>query len=240
MTGDLYLKGYVKLYRKILANPVFKSPELLQLFIYCLLRANHEEGKAFSGNDEVTIEPGQFVTGRFELAKDLKQNESSIYKRLKRLETLHILALNSNNKNTLVTIVNWELYQSAEKESNSKRTPKEQQSNNEVTTEEQQSNNKVTQTRMKECKNERMKEEKIYKQFHPPTIKEVQAYCLERNKGVNPEKWYDHYTSNGWKVGKNSMKDWKAAVRTWEDDKPKEKSKYQDLSNYYKEYDPFK
>jgi len=52
--------------------------------------------------------------------------------------------------------------------------------------------------------------------FSPPTIDEVKAYCRERNKGVDPERWYNHYTANGWMVGKNKMKDWKAAVRTWE------------------------
>ena len=52
--------------------------------------------------------------------------------------------------------------------------------------------------------------------FVKPTLDEVRAYCQQRNKGVDPQKWYDHYTANGWKVGKNPMKDWKAAVRTWE------------------------
>lgn len=52
----------------------------------------------------------------------------------------------------------------------------------------------------------------------PPKLEEVTAYCEERNNGVDPDKWYDHYTANGWKVGKNQMKDWKAAVRTWERD----------------------
>lgn len=52
--------------------------------------------------------------------------------------------------------------------------------------------------------------------FIPPTLEEVIDYCNERGKGVDPQKWYDHYTSNGWKVGKNPMKDWRAAVRTWE------------------------
>lgn len=61
--------------------------------------------------------------------------------------------------------------------------------------------------------------------FKPPTLDEVKAYCRERQNGVNPEKFIDHYTSNGWKVGKNPMKDWKAAVRTWEQSefKPQEK-----------------
>lgn len=54
------------------------------------------------------------------------------------------------------------------------------------------------------------------KRFIKPTIDEVKAYCTERKNNVNPEKWYNHYTSNGWKVGKNPMRDWKAAVRTWE------------------------
>jgi hypothetical protein len=52
----------------------------------------------------------------------------------------------------------------------------------------------------------------------PPTFTEVEAYCKERNRGVSPGKWYAHYTANGWKVGRNPMKDWKAAVRTWEED----------------------
>ena len=57
---------------------------------------------------------------------------------------------------------------------------------------------------------------KPQKRFTKPTLEEVQAYCAVRGKGVDAQKWYDHYTANGWKVGKNPMKDWKAAVRTWE------------------------
>ena len=57
---------------------------------------------------------------------------------------------------------------------------------------------------------------KPQKRFTKPTLEDVQAYCQERNKGVDAQKWYDYYSANGWKVGKNPMKDWKAAVRTWE------------------------
>ena len=52
--------------------------------------------------------------------------------------------------------------------------------------------------------------------FKQPTIEQVKAYCLERNKGVDPERWFDFYVSKGWLVGKTKMKDWKASVRTWE------------------------
>lgn len=52
--------------------------------------------------------------------------------------------------------------------------------------------------------------------FTPPTLDEVKAYCSERNNNVDAQRFIDYYTANGWKVGRNSMKDWKAAVRTWE------------------------
>ena len=54
------------------------------------------------------------------------------------------------------------------------------------------------------------------KRFTPPSREEVQAYCIERNNNVDAERFIDYYTSNGWMVGKNHMKDWKSAVRTWE------------------------
>ena len=52
--------------------------------------------------------------------------------------------------------------------------------------------------------------------FSPPPYEAVVAYCSERGGKVDPQRWYDFYLSNGWKVGKNPMRDWKAAVRSWE------------------------
>lgn len=52
--------------------------------------------------------------------------------------------------------------------------------------------------------------------FVKPTLEEVKAYCHERMNMVDAEKFMNYYESNGWKVGKNPMKDWKAAIRTWE------------------------
>jgi uncharacterized protein YdaU (DUF1376 family) len=64
--------------------------------------------------------------------------------------------------------------------------------------------------------NQNQKKIKHRANFVPPTLLEVEAYCKERQNKVNPDVWIDHYISNGWMVGKNKMKDWKAAVRTWE------------------------
>lgn len=54
------------------------------------------------------------------------------------------------------------------------------------------------------------------KAFQPPTVDEVREYCKERGNDVAPETFVDFYESKGWMVGKTKMKDWKAAVRTWE------------------------
>lgn len=52
--------------------------------------------------------------------------------------------------------------------------------------------------------------------FTPPNLEQVEAYCQERGGIVDAQAFIDHYTSNGWMVGRAKMKDWKAAVRNWE------------------------
>lgn len=80
----------------------------------------------------------------------------------------------------------------------------------------------------KDISNEISKKSTRQKKFVPPTVEEVAAYCLERKNKVDAAYFVDHYTSNGWKVGKQNMKDWKAAVRTWEKNGYNQTSKKQD------------
>ena len=54
------------------------------------------------------------------------------------------------------------------------------------------------------------------RRFTPPNVEEVAAYCQERGNSISPEAFIDYYSSKGWMIGKNKMKDWKAAVRNWE------------------------
>ena len=60
------------------------------------------------------------------------------------------------------------------------------------------------------------------KRFTPPTVSEVSDYCKERGSNIDPEQFVDFYASKGWMVGKTPMKDWKAAVRTWENRRKQE------------------
>lgn len=60
------------------------------------------------------------------------------------------------------------------------------------------------------------KESNKEKKFVKPSIEEVESYCKERQNGIDAQRFIDFYESKGWLIGKNKMKDWKAAVRTWE------------------------
>lgn len=68
----------------------------------------------------------------------------------------------------------------------------------------------------KDKENDKEKDKKENRRFSPPTPEEVAAYCRERGNTVNADRFCDFYSSKGWKVGNQPMKDWKAAVRTWE------------------------
>lgn len=68
----------------------------------------------------------------------------------------------------------------------------------------------------KETKQKEIEPKKEVKRFIKPTLQEVKDYCTSRHNGLNAEQFLDYYEARGWKIGKNSMKDWKAAVRTWE------------------------
>ncbi len=61
-----------------------------------------------------------------------------------------------------------------------------------------------------------IKQVKTTQKFKKPEITEVKVYCSERKNKVDPQRFLDYYESNGWRVGRNPMKDWKATIRTWE------------------------
>ena len=77
--------------------------------------------------------------------------------------------------------------------------------------------------------------------FLPPSISEVKEYCEKRKNGINSEQFVNFYQSKGWMIGKNKMKDWKAAVRTWEiqnrknngNNQTTDNSKFRDSKNVY-------
>lgn len=138
-------KGYVLFYRDIMNHAIFTDPYLYKLFSYCIFKASHRDREVLIDNNVINIKKGQFVWGRKVATNELNLNsppkyqlsESTWERKLKTLEKLSIINRITNNKYTVVTIENWEVYQTTkqqseqqnEQEMNSKRTADEQQMN---------------------------------------------------------------------------------------------------------------
>ena len=97
-----------------------------------------------------------------------------------------------------------------------------------------QLNTNISNTKELNTKNKKKEyKEKTLKRFSAPKVEEVRAYCNERKNNIDPEAFIDYYQSKGWTIGKNApMKDWKAAVRTWE------RKNFRTGNDYKKEKEP--
>lgn len=103
------MNGYIKLHRKILDNGVFSNAELLKVFIWCLIKANHNKTpKKVYG---VKLNQGQFITGRASACEELNIKPSTVYNRLLRLQEYGYIKLESTNKYTVVSVSNYSKYQ---------------------------------------------------------------------------------------------------------------------------------
>ena len=202
-------EGWVKLHRSVLNLPVFDEPELLRLWLYLLLKASHQPRDLPVGQTIVHLQPGQLITGRKRIAQDLDINEARVRRQLKRLALHQLVDTKATNKYTLVTLMNWDFFQSGDQQN-------DQQTANKRPTNDQQNGHK------QECNNKKEKNEKKgvpRAGFAPPTLAEVQSYVAERHSPVIPQEFIDFYAAKGWMVGKTPMKDWKAACRnaeTWD------------------------
>lgn len=74
--------------------------------------------------------------------------------------------------------------------------------------------------------NDNKNQKRKNKKFEKPQLEEIELYCKERKNGIDPQTFFDFYESKGWMIGNNTMKDWQAAVRSWEAKLKKEKHQF--------------
>ena len=200
--------SYIKLDRKMLSWEWKDNPNMVALWIEILLQANWED-RNWHGE---TFEAGSFPTSLNTLSKSTGLSVQSIRTCLKNLEKSQEITQISTKAGTKIIVNKWAEFQCSEDEANT-------DDNTEPTKSQQRPNKELTTLKeIKEIEEIKNTRKEIYKEkkFVRPTVEEVQAYCEERNNTVDPQYFVDFYTANGWKVGKNSMKDWKATVRYWE------------------------
>lgn len=144
------MQGWIKLHRKLLASDVFQNEKLLKVFIYCLLKATHSEISQKVGRQTVELKPGQFIYGRKKAALELNMKESTVRDYINILKDDGVITVNPTNKYSVITVVNWDLYQSKEETPDNKY---DSTSDNKPTTEGQQKDTNKNEKNDKNDKN---------------------------------------------------------------------------------------
>lgn len=210
--------GFIALWRSFEKWEWYDDIPVKTLFIHCLLKANYET-KNWHG---IEILKGQFVTSINRLAIETGLSVQQTRTALEKLIATHEITKSSSDNFTIITVKNWCEYQNNNTVSNKR-----------ITNEQHTSNILATTTNKDNKDNKDIPKGISNKKFTPPTLEELQEYITQNNYNVDAQRFIDFYESKGWLIGKNKMKDWKAAVRTWnskEPQKPKPKKDIKDIT----------
>ena len=217
------MAGFIKIYRNLTKWGWYDDANTMRVFLDILLHANYQDGE-YHG---YPVKAGECVIGRKALAQRLGISERSVRTALEHLKSSGEVTIKTTNRFSIVTVANWEKYQ-VEGDATDQQNV-QQLTNNRPTTDQQ----------LTTSKKERKKERKNNNRgFTPPTLEEVRSYCSERKNKVDAETFWDFYQGKGWMVGKNKMKDWKAAVRTWEKSRSESHKSYKPEPPKYKKLEP--
>nr|DAY55314.1 MAG TPA: replisome organizer [Caudoviricetes sp.] len=186
---------FIKLYRKFTEWEWYSDISTSRLFLHLILTVNWTD-KKWQG---ICIERGSRVASYQVLSTETGLSVKQVRTAIKKLQSTGEVAIKSTNKYSVFTVKNYDLYQAKGKQEAGERQAEDKQ--------------RATTKESKEVKKEKNNN---IKRFTPPTHEQVSTYCKERKNTVDAERFLDFYKSKGWMVGKNKMKDWKAAVRNWE------------------------
>ena len=200
-------EGYIKLYRRMMKWGWYTDTPTKCVFLHLLFLACYEPCY-FKG---VHLEPGQAVSSIRQIATDTGLTVKQVRTAINHLKETQEVAQSPCGKFSVFTVNNYNDYQCAGTDEGKQRA---QKGHSEGTDPNIKKNKEVKNTPYNPPQgNEGVP---ISKRFVPPTSEEVNTYCRERNNSIDGKEFCDFYASKGWMIGKSKMKDWKAAVRTWE------------------------
>ena len=237
-------KGFIKMYRDIWQESWAKNSCTVHLFFWLATNANIEDNEC----EGLKIQRGQLLTSIRSLSKQTGISEQSVRTALKQLCLTHHITQGVTqwvtqglthpltHSGTLVTICDYDRYSGFFNEPNTlsntpsntgSNTPSNTQPNNDIR------NNKEYKEENKEIVIESVvaqpqqtptqpkeRKKRSSSAFVKPTFEECMAYAQEKGYQWNIERFFNYYESNGWRVGQNPMKNWKAAMRTWNTKEP--------------------
>lgn len=206
--------GWVKLWRKSLESRVFQNKNLWQVWCYCLMRANHK-GKWVSvatgrGETEVWVDSGQFIFGRKKAAQKMRMKPSSVRNQMLKLQNMQNLDIQSGQHYSVVTIINWESYQT---ETNNVDSTKGQPCNNQRTTKGQPKDTNKNDKNEKNIKHspanadpEKQKTDNATKFLYESKVfPKVHAFTNKMRKANRNEKAIHHALERVWRKSQENI-----------------------------------
>ena len=205
------MEGWIKLHRQFVNWEWFNDSKTVHVFIYLLSMACHKE-KKFRGE---VIKPGQLMTGRKRIAADTNLSEQNVRTCLEHLKSTNEVTIKSTKKYSVITIVNWELYQQTNQVSNQQVTNNQPTTNQQVTTyknvnnEKNERSNTLTPFQNNKIMFEAIREKnemyldlvsRLSDKYPNPNdfiMKQVESfyiYWTEPNKKGTKERWEDQKT----------------------------------------------
>ena len=239
---------YIKIYRKSLQNEIFlELPfDRWHAFMFLLLSARRFPTIVMIKGKSISLDTGQLIYGDDTLAERWGWSRGKVRRFLSLLEDLEMIKKNGTPYGTVITIENYSKYQCSDTlcgtpvpaeiptDAGEGGTANGTAHGTADGTAHGTADGTAHGTQKKNDKNDKECKRMIKNVFTPPTVDEVQAYCIERANGIDPYEFVNFYQAKGWMIGKNKMKDWRAAVRTWERSQKRTNSRTaNELSGFY-------
>lgn len=216
------MTGWITLHRQIQDHWVYENPDYFRAWLTLLMEVNYDKHKTLIKGKLLECNRGESLLSHDSWAKKFGKgwNRYKVMRFFKLLESDDMIRTSNAQVTTRLIVNNYAKYQDRQ---TSECTPNRTKSAHQAHTKRTQLNND---------NNDNNKKRASVKTFKPPSVKEVSDYCKSMGYSVNPEAFVDFYESKNWMIGRNKMKSYQAAVRTWESRNKKYKPDDDNLGVY--------
>lgn len=209
--------GYIKLYRKVTSSFVWTNSNMLKLWILCLTKASHKESRFIFNGQEIYVSSGQFVTGRAVIEKEFNEGVPldqqvvgrTLWRWLKKFENEEMLSIKSTTKYSVISIKNWDEYQSSDQQVSSGRPSTVQQ----VSTYKNDKNDKNEKNNNIDDENSPLQEivqiyESIFGMINSFVFQNLEQWCEDLSPELVLEALKRSKSANNFKYTENILKNW--------------------------------
>ncbi len=184
-------EGYIFLHRKTQKHWVFERSEYLKAWIQMLFDATHQDYEVLVGNQLVKLKRGQFIFGRKAFAKKTGLSERSVRTLINRLKKSQMIDQQTTNKFSIISILNYDDYQTGVQQTSSKRPTGDQQA---TTNNNNNNNNNISAA---------------------PKLLEVEQYFHDKNCLELAEEFFEYWSERDWKKNGKPLARWRSNAATW-------------------------